>query len=71
MNLFDALDLELQHPGAKGMRVPAAAVVTGIVGGKEVDKEGDGGSEEGEQGRTEQERMEGILRTVRMEQTYL
>ncbi|KAL6714542.1 hypothetical protein ACLMJK_007967 [Lecanora helva] len=77
VNLFEAMDIELQHPGSKGARVAAPAVVTGIVGGKErlakdKDEEGERSSdgEEPPPGITESEQRAGIMRTVRMEQIY-
>ena len=68
------MDLELQHPGTKGIRAPAAAVVTGIVGGKESYDKEEGGSSKDDEGLDSgesHERVGGIVRTVRMEQTYL
>ena len=74
MNLFDKGELlELQQQGAigiadgSGVNVPATAVVTGIVGGE---REAFGENGEGD-GLPTQEARGGIVRTVRMEQTYI
>ena len=81
MSLFDAVDLELQTREVEGKGVtllPRVAVVTGIVGGLEnFEKKRSGsfhfqgfrGGEVG--GDLPGKDMGGIIRTVRMEQSYV
>ena len=75
-NLFDRVDIELQEDNfnATGLRIPESVVVTGIEGGNKrpsILGIQDGGSVDSHEERDERTNGMGIMKTVRIEQSYL